>query len=1083
LPAFGEETELIIPSEDPAFGIRLLGPDGESFSNQKHDAGLGGYRLIIPGGEPHRLVISGRNKPYRLLLEFPGGQLEPVTGKLTAKMSLQLAASEVAAFLDDGQRITGSLNIQNTGSQAISIELLPDTSNHRWTARLEQEIATIAAGEQSVFPLSVTVPADAWADHPVRVSVRASDSDGRHVEAWSDIEVVRTAPALNAELHWPIPPALRGGFNAAWIPFGAEWTDDTPDDAREPRLRDGFVVSGYPSWCCGRDEPEWTLDLPGEELLPVRGFSFDAFGNKNVHRSIRSATLLLSQDGENFSEALSVEALPVLTEQQFALPAPVPARFARLRVDGTFELPMKDVGIGEWKVNLEPGYDLSDGRGFNLADPALGGHLVLVLPPDVDAARILNEDDKPNWASLGKKTAMEYVLGFHRNRAARIQRIEWLYHESTAESERNFRTVAVSASDHSPAGPWRSLGKLELEATDTSVTLNLETPAWARFVRFKAQLDADAKQARAPGVIRIWERPGGDDYQSILTEWGEAGGRAYYELQAGIPSAATLASDNDSREEAVALNLGERTSGAVALGRRQSWFRISVPPDANTLSFELTGDPTVRTVLALEDASRTSILLSPVRSRSSPGTHRYEAIVEPGQQVLVNVSEPARNVVFSWDTSGSVGAYIPRINSSITAFSSEVQPGQEWVNLLPFGKGFLLHGWSDDPLALQTVLNDSRQEGGSSNAEGALDIAARALASRPGTKAVVLVTDARTPYFGEMWRPMSEVQPRVFGVGIAGSGIEEQNRFRDWTAVNGGDFRQLRYLGEMDVAFDRASTKMHRPASYTLLVEAKFQEAPGPGKLRVVSGELQAQAAVELILDASGSMLQRIEGKRRINAAKEVLTEAVREYIPAGTPVALRVFGHKEVDSCRTDLEIPLAPLDPEAAAKKIAGINAMNLARTPIADSLAAVEKDLKGTKTGAIVLVTDGEETCEGDPAAAIESLQARGFDISLNIVGFAIDNEELSDQFESWAESGGGRYFSAEDQGGLSDALKSALRIPFTVYDQDGNEIATGEVDGEPLELERGRYRVLVRTSPPRTFDEVILQGDDLRSLQME
>jgi hypothetical protein len=338
-----------------------------------------------------------------------------------------------------------------------------------------------------------------------------------------------------------------------------------------------------------------------------------------------------------------------------------------------------------------------------------------------------------------------------------------------------------------------------------------------------------------------------------------------------------------------------------------------------------------------------------------------------------------------------------------------------------------------------------------------------------------LVTDARTPYFGKMWQPMIEIQPRVFGVGVAGAGIVEQNRFRDWAAVNGGDYRQLRYLGEMDVAFDRASTKMHRPASYTILAEGEYQEAPGPGKLLVLTGEAQPQAAVELILDASGSMLQRIEGKRRINVAKEVLTEAVRDHIPAGTPVALRVFGHKEVDSCRTDLEIPLGPLDPEAAAAKIAGINAMNLARTPIADSLLAVEGDLKGARNGAVVLVTDGEETCDGDPAAVIESLQEKGFDISLNIVGFAIDDADLAAQFESWAELGSGSYFSADNQLGLSEAIENALRVPFIVFDQDGNEIATGQVGAEPVELEQGIYDIVVRTQPPQRFEDTNVMGE--------
>ena len=1087
LPAFADDAKLLFRSDDSAIELRLLGPDGKLSAVHRHDPDLGGYQLTIPAGAAQRLVISGRSDSYRLALEFPGGGLQAVSGELAATMSLQLEANEVAAYLDDGQRLSGSVTVHNTGAQADKVELLATTSDHRWSAELEQAEVAIAAGAQIVIPLSVAVPADAWADHPVRVSVRASDAAGRQVEAWSDIDVGRAAPVANAELHWPIPDALRGGFNVAWLPFGAEWTPGTPAKAREPRLRDDLVFPGYSTSCCGSGreapQPMWTLDLPGDELLPVRGFAFDAFGNQQVFRSIRRATLLLSPDGEQFTEALRVEALPVLTEQQFALPAPVPARFARLRVDSTFELPMREVGIGELKIILEPGFDLSGGRGFNLGDPALGGHLVSTLPPDGRASRILSADEPSSWANQSRQGTVQYVIGFHRDRAAQIDRVEWRYDESLGEEQRNFRKVTVSASEHSPVGPWRSLGELKLTASDTAATLNLDEPAWARFVRLEAQADPAAKRSREPGVIHIRERPGGDGYVSILTEWGEAGGRAYFELQQGIPKAETLASGNNSPDKATALTIGERTSGSVALGRVQNWYRLAVPTDVNTLSLELTGDPTVRTVLALEDESGASIPLSPTRRGRSPRTHRYEAVVEPGQNVLAQVSEPPRNVVFSWDTSGSVGAYIPRVQNSVMAFSGEVQPDREWVNLLPFGMDFLLSDWSDNPVVLQSVLNDYSEDNGSSDAEKALDLAARGLAPRPGSKAVVLVTDAVTPYYGEMWHSMAGIQPRVFGVGVAGSGIAEQNRFRDWAAVNGGDFHQLRYVGEMDVAFDRASTRMHRPADYTLLVEGEFREAPGPGKLQVVAGRSRPQSAVELILDASGSMLQRIEGKRRIAVAKEVLTEAVRKYIPAGTPLAMRVFGHKEADSCRTDLEMPLAPLDPDAAAKKIAGINAMNLARTPIADSLAAVDKDLRGSRTGAIILVTDGEETCGGDPAVAIDSLREKGLDVSLNIVGFAIDDEALAEQFEAWAESGGGRYFAAANQSGLSHAVESALRIPFRVFDQSGNEAARGEVGGDPVELEQGLYRVVVDTATPQTFDDVEVRGEHEAVLELK
>ena len=366
-----------------------------------------------------------------------------------------------------------------------------------------------------------------------------------------------------------------------------------------------------------------------------------------------------------------------------------------------------------------------------------------------------------------------------------------------------------------------------------------------------------------------------------------------------------------------------------------------------------------------------------------------------------------------------------------------------------------------------------------------LKIATQALSPLPGTKAVVIITDGDINHDLDLWPELIETQPRVFSVQVAGQERIHLQLLRDWSMVNGGYFTQLVYKGEMEVAFDRATTLMHRPAGYALLVESEFREAPGPGTLEVKPAETESAggAAVELILDASGSMLQRIEGKRRINVAKEVLTEAVREHIPAGTPLALRVFGHKEVDSCRTDLEIPLAPLNPDAAAATISGINAMNLAKTPIADSLKAVEGDLQGATTGIIVLVTDGEETCEGNPGAVIESLRDRGFEVSLNIVGFAIDDIELAAQFESWAELGGGRYLSADNQDGLSEAIEQALRISYTVFDTGGNEVTTGEVGGEPVELERGYYRIVVNTVPRQTFEDVEIVGEDAVSLQLK
>lgn len=1098
LPGFDSPAELLLLTAEAVASL-YVGTHVRVQQSLIHDAELGGYRTIIPAGKPYRIMIDSRKKPYRIQLEFPGAELVPVTGSLPAELSLELDHKTVSAYRTNGQRVTGRLRIGNTGQAPLVATLEAVTSDLRWSVVAEQTAISVPVGGQIDVPMEIRAPADVWADVPVRISARIADNAGRQVETWQEIDVDREIPAVSPYLYWAIPETLRGGFNAAWIPFGGEWTEDTPKSITTDPLRDNLVFPQAYAECCSDgdgwsddERPLLTIDLPGEDPLPVRGVAINHFGTTATFQNIRNATVLLSLDGISFEEVLDFEAVRLNNEQQFALDAPVPARFARLRVNATFQEPSNNrLFAAEWKVILEPGYDLSGGTGFNIADKALGGHVVWDWPPKPYLpAGIVIEDGKGHSAHMLRgDTKKDYVIGFNENRAAQISRIDWNYGDATAAEHRNFANVAVSASTESPVGPWSPLGEIDLSDGRIEASLELSAPAWARFVKLTATRFETGQTPFAPDVIRIWERPTDNEYRSVITEWGDLTSRAYYELQAGLqPEAELKPASNTTRPRAAMLAVDQSAFGQVSLAKQEHWYRLTVPPGDNILTLQLEGDPTVRTRLALENEDGDAIPFKRNPSKETPARHIMEAIVDPGSQVWMNVAEPPRNVVFTWDTSASVNAYIHTINNSLVAFSSQVVPGREAVNLMPFSNTLLLDEWYGEPYKLQTTLNDYRRVGSSSSAHGTLKNAVSSMRDLPGTKAVVMITDADSPNDGGVWGPLQEVQPRVFSIGVAGDQRYQQDTLRDWSSVNGGHFTQLRYDGEMEVAFDRATTLMHRPAGYTLVATTEYREAPGPGLLSVVSGSgdgdgsESSTAAVELILDASGSMLKRIDGKRRIVVAKEVLTEAVRKHIPPGTPVALRVFGHKEVDSCRTDLEIPLAPLDPEAAVAKIADINAMNLARTPIADSLAAVAGDLNAAKSGVIILVTDGEETCEGNPGAVIEQLRSSGFSVRLNIVGFAIDDAVLAAQFESWAELGGGRYLGASDQAGLSEAIELALRISYTVYDRGGNEVATGEVGGEPLELERGSYRVVVNSMPKETFDNVTLQGEDSLTLKL-
>ena len=287
----------------------------------------------------------------------------------------------------------------------------------------------------------------------------------------------------------------------------------------------------------------------------------------------------------------------------------------------------------------------------------------------------------------------------------------------------------------------------------------------------------------------------------------------------------------------------------------------------------------------------------------------------------------------------------------------------------------------------------------------------------------------------------------------------------------------------MAITLDKAASKLRKPAKYSITVDSIFAEAPGPGQLVLVQQQKDQGTAVELILNASGSMLKRLQGQRRINIAKNVLIKAVTEVIPAGTPLALRVFGDQQANACRTDLRMALAPLVPDQAQATIAQVEAKNLAKTPIADSLAKVADDLKkhaGKKV--VVLLTDGKETCDGDPEKVINKLIDQGIDLRLNIVGFAIDNESLKNEFDQWSVQGNGKYFDSNDTASLKTAIEQAIQTPFQVFDSSGDLVAEGTVNGEPLELPAGFYDIQVLGLKTTTFKHYQIKGEVQQTIEL-
>lgn len=1055
---------------------------------------------ILPANQATYLRLGNitRTTDYTVTMLLGDETVPPApAAELAVELSLELDTQEVAAYERVGQQVTGRLVLQNDGDVPLEMDLQSAASDARWQARIGQKSVALAAGAKQTIDVTVLVPDDAWADIPVRIGAQATAADGRTASSFADLAVGRDALPVNPLHTWDVPAALRGGMNVALGQFGATATS-TPKPSNIAadllRLFDGMVsMNQGPEFSTRGDNVlTITVDLAGDSPIPVAGFAVNPLSRPFTTSSPKDLVFQLSIDGTSFNTVASGQLTTVGKDQFFVLDNPEVARFARLLVPTSWSAEQGRVfTFGEWKVIAEPGFDPFGGNGLNVADSELGGHVVWAKPRiSVGWDRsILTVTESEPVAKVPADDPLEWVVAFHNNRAAQIAGIEWV--ESQRTSGTRIDELSVSASLNSPVGPWQPI--TNWSRSSAGDTLSFDTPVWARFLRFSVPSADVSRVMSAPATLIIHEAPTGADYRSVLSEWGLRSESAFYEsLQPITPLPQLAQRGNESRPTADVLMPGNLEAGLVQLGEQSQWYRPTVPDGHNTARFTVTGEPTVRAELELTAADGSVLPVRKIERESTTTKHVFEAQFEVGDAIDIEVREPPRNVMFLWDTSPSVAQHLPMIYNSLLAYAEDLVPGRDAANFMPFGGATpLMRDWYGEPYLMQMILNDYPRDDSSSSAEHTQFAAARALAPRPGTKAIVMVTDARTPQHRPMWDMFKQVRPRVFVMKVSSGikGVEginlQQDLSQDWSRVNGGHYTHLDHEGDMEVAFDRAATLLRRPANYTLTMQTEFREAPGPGFLEVVSGAdaTKETSAVELILDASGSMWKKLDGRFRIDIAKEVLTSALNKHIPPDTPVAMRVFGHRKPNACDTNLEIALQPLNVEQATATLAGVMPQSLAKTPIAASLAAVSKDLRGnTGAAVVVLVTDGEETCNGDPAVEIEKLENAGFQMNLNIVGFAIDDDVLAAQFETWAEAGGGRYFAANDADGLNVAVAQALATPFKVFDQSGEVVAEGVVGGEPVELEQGVYRVVAETAPSREFNEVTIRGESTISLEI-
>ena len=191
---------------------------------------------------------------------------------------------------------------------------------------------------------------------------------------------------------------------------------------------------------------------------------------------------------------------------------------------------------------------------------------------------------------------------------------------------------------------------------------------------------------------------------------------------------------------------------------------------------------------------------------------------------------------------------------------------------------------------------------------------------------------------------------------------------------------------------------------------------------------------IVIILDASGSMAQKINGPTKMDAAKQAIISFVKK-LPKEANVGIRIYGHKgsnaDADkalSCSsTDLIYPISTYNQGSFQAALDTIQPVGW--TPTGLALREAQNDLSAfngeNSMNIIYLVSDGVSTCEDQPIEAAKSLYSSNIEPIINVIGFDVDSKGKNELLEL-ARATEGIYSDATNSEQLTSELSEISNI---------------------------------------------------------
>jgi len=176
---------------------------------------------------------------------------------------------------------------------------------------------------------------------------------------------------------------------------------------------------------------------------------------------------------------------------------------------------------------------------------------------------------------------------------------------------------------------------------------------------------------------------------------------------------------------------------------------------------------------------------------------------------------------------------------------------------------------------------------------------------------------------------------------------------------------------------------------------------------------------VVVAIDGSGSMAGRIGGQTKLDLARDAATRFL-DGLPPSVEASLLVFGQQgdnsEAGKARSCAGVDLlAPMSNDRARLGVAVSRIRAVGWTPLAAGLARAEALLAQSATPGeqvIYVVSDGEETCGGDPVATARRINGGATRAIVNIIGFGLPSSE-AEALRAVSVAGGGHFVNVSSR----------------------------------------------------------------------